>query len=171
MTQIDVNKMGRVAVLYGGQSAEREVSLKSGKAIYDALLSVEVDAILIDVNSKIVDQLSHHNIDRAFIALHGVGGEDGRIQALLEFLEIPYTGSDVQASALAMDKWFSKQIFKVSNVPTPDYRLLTDDTDLEGVVACLGEALMIKPAHEGSSIGMAKISQFSELLPAYENAK
>jgi D-alanine-D-alanine ligase len=167
---IEMNKFGRVAVLYGGDSAEREVSLNSGQAIFNALQSKGVDVVLIDAIDDVVSKIQESQVDRIFIALHGAGGEDGRVQALLEFLKLPFTGSGVQASALAMDKWFSKQIFTVSDIPTPKYCLLTAKTDLEEVVNELGEALMIKPAHEGSSIGMSKISAKQDLLAAYETA-
>jgi len=171
MNNFDAQQFGRVAVLYGGDSAEREVSLKSGAAIREALVSAGVDAVLVDVGADIVEQLTSQNIDRAFIALHGVGGEDGKMQALLEFLRIPYTGSGVQASALALDKWFSKQIFEANAIPTPPYRELSDEQTLTSVVAELGEKLMVKPAHEGSSIGMTKVMSKDELLPAYREAK
>ena len=167
---IEIHKFGRVAVLYGGDSAEREVSLSSGQAIFDALQVRGVDVVLIDAVDDVVSKIQKAQADRIFIALHGAGGEDGRVQALLEFLNLPFTGSGVQASALAMDKWFSKQIFTVSDIPTPQYRLLEKDTDLNDVVDELGEALMIKPAHEGSSIGMSKINARQDLLAAYEAA-
>ena len=167
---IEIHKFGRVAVLYGGDSAEREVSLSSGQAIFDALQGRGVDVVLIDAVDDVVSKIQKAQADRIFIALHGAGGEDGRVQALLEFLNLPFTGSGVQASALAMDKWFSKQIFTVSDIPTPQYRLLEKDTDLNDVVNELGEALMIKPAHEGSSIGMSKINARQDLLAAYEAA-
>jgi len=169
MNTLDPHKFGRVAVLYGGQSAEREVSLNSGKAVHEALLSAGVDSFLIDVNEQIVTRLQCENIDRVFIALHGAGGEDGRMQALLEFLKLPYTGSGVQASALAMDKWKSKQIFTAAGITTPQYRALTS-SNLDEVVAQLGARLMIKPAHEGSSIGMSRVTSRAELTSAYEEA-
>jgi len=169
MNTLDPHKFGRVAVLYGGQSAEREVSLNSGKAVHEALLSAGVDSFLIDVNEQIVTRLQRENIDRVFIALHGAGGEDGRMQALLEFLKLPYTGSGVQASALAMDKWKSKQIFTAAGITTPQYRALTS-SNLDEVVAQLGARLMIKPAHEGSSIGMSRVTSRAELTSAYEEA-
>lgn len=158
-----------MAVLYGGQSAEREVSLHSGRAVYDALIRQGVDAFLIDVDAGIVARLLNEEVDRVFIALHGPGGEDGRIQALLEFLQLPYTGSGVQASALAMDKWRTKQIFTVAGIATPEYRALTE-SNLDQVVADIGEALMVKPAHEGSSIGMSKVATRAELDAAYREA-
>jgi D-alanine-D-alanine ligase len=167
---VTASKFGRVAVLYGGDSAEREVSLNSGKAIFNALQKNAIDAVLIDAVDDLVEKIKQAKPDRIFIALHGAGGEDGRVQALLEFLNLPFTGSGVQSSALAMDKWFSKQIFTVSGIPTPAYRLLTDETDMSEVVSDLGEALMIKPAHEGSSIGMSKTAKADELIPAYKKA-
>lgn len=169
MTIMNSQGFGRVAVLYGGQSSERQVSLHSGRAVYDALIRQGVDAFLIDVDDTIVARLLNEKIDRVFIALHGPGGEDGRMQALLEFLGLPYTGSGVQASSLAMDKWRTKQIFTAAGISTPAYRALTAD-NLDSVVAELGEALMVKPAHEGSSIGMSKVASRAELDDAYREA-
>lgn len=160
---------GKVVVLYGGTSAEREVSLKSGAAVHQALLSKGVDAALLDVNDDAVKSVTSMQADRAFIALHGAGGEDGRIQAVLEFLGVPYTGSGVQASAIAMDKWRSKQIFVASGIPTPNFMTL-DRENAEDVIAELGCDLMVKPAHEGSSIGMTKVSSLEELKQAYVEA-
>lgn len=169
MNSVNSQDFGRVAVLYGGQSAEREVSLNSGKAIYDALIRQGVDAFLIDVDKNIVERLLKETVDRVFIALHGPGGEDGRIQALLEFMGLPYTGSGVQASSLAMDKWRTKQIFTAAGISTPEYRKL-DAGNLDRVVAEIGESLMVKPAHEGSSIGMSKVASRAELDSAYQEA-
>ncbi|MBU3071007.1 D-alanine--D-alanine ligase [Aestuariicella sp. G3-2] len=169
MKSVNSQDFGRVAVLYGGQSAEREVSLNSGKAIYDALIRQGVDAFLIDVDKNIVERLLKETVDRVFIALHGPGGEDGRIQALLEFMGLPYTGSGVQASSLAMDKWRTKQIFTAAGISTPEYRKL-DAGNLDRVVAEIGESLMVKPAHEGSSIGMSKVASRAELDSAYQEA-
>lgn len=169
MTILNSQDFGRVAVLYGGQSSERAVSLHSGRAVYDALVRQNVDAFLIDVDDGIVARLLNEKIDRVFIALHGPGGEDGRIQALLEYLRLPYTGSGVQASSLAMDKWRTKQIFTAAGISTPEYRALTAD-NLDSVVAEIGAALMVKPAHEGSSIGMSKVASRAELDEAYRQA-
>lgn len=169
MTILNSQDFGRVAVLYGGQSSERAVSLHSGRAVYDALVRQNVDAFLIDVDDGIVARLLNEKIDRVFIALHGPGGEDGRIQALLEYLRLPYTGSGVQASSLAMDKWRTKQIFTAAGIATPEYRALTAD-NLDSVVAEIGAALMVKPAHEGSSIGMSKVASRAELDEAYRQA-
>ncbi|MAZ90221.1 MAG: D-alanine--D-alanine ligase [Cellvibrionaceae bacterium] len=169
MSTINPKEFGRVAVLYGGDSAEREVSLNSGAAVCDALCGAGVDAFLIDVDADIVTRLQSEKIDRVFIALHGAAGEDGRIQALLEFMQLPYTGSRVQASALAMDKWKSKQIFTAEAIPTPEYRALSAD-NLNSVIEEIGEHLMVKPAHEGSSIGMSKVTSRDQLQQAYQAA-
>ena len=148
---------GKVAVLFGGYSAEREVSLNSGKAVLAALQGAGVDADGFDPAHREVSELMGY--DRAFIVLHGRGGEDGQIQGLLEWLRIPYTGSGVLASALGMDKARTKQLWLGCQLPTADYRLLTAESDFAAVVAHLGLPLIIKPVHEGSSIGMSKVSQ------------
>ena len=127
--KIDMNQLGRVAVLYGGLSTEREVSLESGAAVLGALQSAGVDAVGIDVKKHLIDQLREARAHVVFIALHGAAGEDGRVQALLEFMNIPYTGSDVRASSIAMDKLRSKQIFKAAAIPTPAYCKLTVESD------------------------------------------
>ncbi|WP_295474066.1 D-alanine--D-alanine ligase [uncultured Pseudomonas sp.] len=161
---------GRVAVLFGGNSAEREVSLKSGRAVLDALLSAGVDAFGIDVGADLLQRLSGEKIDRAFIVLHGRGGEDGSMQGLLECLGIPYTGSGVLASALAMDKLRTKQIWHSLGLPTPLYAVLASEDDCIFTATELGLPLIVKPAHEGSSIGMAKVSSVEELIAAWKNA-
>lgn len=168
---IDPRAFGKVAVLMGGWSAERAVSLRSGQAVLDALLRRGVDAHGIDVNKETVLQvLEKGNYDRAFIVLHGPGGEDGRIQAVLEVMGIPYTGSDVLSSALAMDKLRSKMILEAAGLPTPDYMVLDDETDPEYVVASLGLPLMVKPALEGSSIGMSRVNEPQQMRDAYKTA-
>jgi len=164
-------KFGRVGVLFGGNSAERDVSLQSGQAVFQALISAGVDAVALDINHEPITAIQSANIDRAFIVLHGPGGEDGTMQALLEFLAIPYTGSGVQASAIAMDKIKSKYIFTALNIPTPKFVLLHGDCDWQTVLAELGGAAMVKPAHEGSSIGMSKARTAQQLEHAYHNAK
>ncbi|WNW11688.1 D-alanine--D-alanine ligase [Pseudomonas sp. DTU_2021_1001937_2_SI_NGA_ILE_001] len=161
---------GRVAVLFGGNSAEREVSLKSGRAVLDALLGAGVDAFGIDVGADLLQRLSGEKIDRAFIVLHGRGGEDGSMQGLLECLGIPYTGSGVLASALAMDKLRTKQIWHSLGLPTPLYAVLASEDDCIFTATELGLPLIVKPAHEGSSIGMAKVSSVEELIAAWKNA-
>jgi len=155
----------------GGWSAEREVSLNSGQAVLAALQKRGVDAVGIDVErATIIDKLQQGGFDRAFNMLHGPGGEDGVIQGALEVFELPYTGSNVASSALAMDKLRCKQVFSGASLPTPNYRVLTDEVDLNYVVAELGLPLMIKPALEGSSIGMSKVDHEQDMLAAYQLA-
>ncbi|MDE2421230.1 MAG: D-alanine--D-alanine ligase [Gammaproteobacteria bacterium] len=163
-----MKQFGKVAVLFGGTSGEREVSLKSGQAVLDALLSKGVDAEAFDPASRAVAELSQY--DRAFIVLHGRGGEDGQIQGLLEWMNIPYTGSGVLASALGMDKARTKQLWKGVDLPTAPYCLLDANTDYSAVIAELGLPLIIKPVHEGSSIGMSKVERPEQLEPAYREA-
>lgn len=158
-------QFGKVAVLFGGTSGEREVSLKSGQAVLDALLSKGVDAEAFDPAIRAINELAIY--DRAFIVLHGRGGEDGQIQGVLEWMNIPYTGSGVLASALGMDKARTKQIWKGVGLPTAPYRLLDEKTDYQAVIAELGLPLIIKPVHEGSSIGMSKVETPEQLEPAY----
>lgn len=165
-----VKQLGRVGVLYGGQSSEREISLQSGNAVAKALADAGVEYVMLDTGQSAIADIQSANIDRAFIALHGPGGEDGRIQAVLEYLQIPYTGSDVQSSALAMDKLRSKQLWRGTGIPTPDFELLNDNSDWQAVLTRLGGDVMVKPAHEGSSIGMARVSTAGELAIAYRNA-
>lgn len=162
---------GKVAVLMGGWSAEREISLNSGQAVLRALQDRQVDAHGIDAQRHtVLRQLEEGGYDRAFIIMHGPGGEDGVIQGALEVLGIPYTGSGVMASALAMDKLRTKQLLEGANLPTPKYAVLDDDTDFNYVMADLGLPLMVKPALEGSSIGMSKVSEEHELATAYRAA-
>jgi len=162
---------GKVAVLMGGWSAEREISLKSGKAVLSALQNRGVDALGIDVQREtVIAELSKAKFDRVFIVLHGPGGEDGVIQGFLEVLNLPYTGSGVMASALAMDKLRTKQLLEAASLPTPRYLTLDQDTDLEYVCADLGMPIMVKPALEGSSIGMSKVTEEAQLKQAYELA-
>lgn len=168
--KLDPAQLGKVAVLMGGQSAEREVSLKSGTAVLKALQDSKVDAHGIDVGQDILAVLASGHFDRAFIALHGRGGEDGTIQGALEILGLPYTGSGVMASALAMDKLRSKFLWLGQGLPTPGYCALTAATDFDQVVKQYGLPLMVKPAHEGSSIGMSKVTRAEQLEPAYRNA-
>ena len=170
MNAIDPKAFGKVAVLMGGKSAERDVSLKSGAAVYQALISQKINAHEIDVGHNILSVLASGGFDRVFIALHGRGGEDGTIQGALEVLELPYTGSGVAASAIAMDKLRTKYLWAGQGLPTPGYCTLTDDSDFDAVVKQYGLPLMVKPAHEGSSIGMSKVTQADQLKGAYENA-
>jgi D-alanine-D-alanine ligase len=163
---------GKVAVLMGGPSAEREISLLSGNAVLKALVEKGVDAHAFDPKERSVFELKRDGFDRVFIALHGRFGEDGTVQGALETLGIPYTGSGVMASALAMDKWRTKLVWIASGIPTPRYRVVDATTDGMQVVAELGLPLIVKPAHEGSTIGITKVTTVDgdELAAAYELA-
>jgi len=168
---ISPETMGKVAVLMGGWSSERDVSLISGAAVHAALQTLGVDAVAIDVQRKtILQDLQSDEFSYAFNILHGPGGEDGVIQGVLEVLEIPYTGSGVMASALAMDKLRSKQLFKALSLPTPEYMLLDKNSDYEYVAATLNLPVMVKPALEGSSIGITKVTEVEEFKSAWEVA-
>ncbi|WP_342650644.1 D-alanine--D-alanine ligase [Pseudomonas sp. REB1044] len=167
---LDIQAFGRVAVLYGGKSAEREVSLKSGAAVIEALTAAGVDVVAIDVGDDLLERLQHERIDRAFIILHGRGGEDGSMQGLLECLGIPYTGSGILASALAMDKLRTKQVWQSLGIPTPRHAVLSTENDCVEAGKELGFPLIVKPAHEGSSIGMAKVNNVEELVAAWQDA-
>lgn len=160
---------GKVAVLFGGRSGEREVSLKSGSAVLAALQRQGVDAHAFDPATQDLSALKAY--DRAFIALHGRYGEDGTIQGALELMDIPYTGSGVMASALGMDKWRTKLLWTAAGVTTPNYVLMDDSTHAENVVTALGLPLFVKPANEGSSIGVSKVKQAGDLMAAYSLAK
>ena len=159
--------LGKVAVLLGGRSAERDVSLKSGGMVLAALRRAGVDAHPFDPRDRGLEELIREHFDRVFIALHGRYGEDGTMQGALELLGIPYTGSGVLASALAMDKWRTKLVWQAAGVPTPRYELLSAGTDFAAVVARLGLPIMVKPANEGSSIGMTKVKRADALDEAY----
>ncbi|WP_350580104.1 D-alanine--D-alanine ligase [Pseudomonas sp. HY2-MNA-CIBAN-0224] len=161
---------GRVAVLFGGKSAEREVSLKSGNAVLKALLDAGVNAFGIDVGDDFISRITAEKIDRAFIILHGRGGEDGSMQGLLECLGIPYTGSGILASALAMDKLRTKQVWHSLGIPTPRHAVLSNHDDCISAAKELSFPLIVKPAHEGSSIGMAKVNNVDELISAWTEA-
>jgi len=158
---------GKVAVFLGGKSAEREVSLKSGGMVLNALRSRGVDALPFDPAERGLDALIGERFERAFIVLHGRFGEDGTVQGVLEWLGIPYTGSGVLASALAMDKLRAKLLWHAEGLPTPPYAVLTKDSDLRTVARKLGVPLMVKPASEGSSIGMSKVRSAAGLDEAY----
>ena len=171
ISHIKANDFGKVAVLMGGWSAEREVSLKSGTAVLNALLEKNVDAHKIDVKREtIFDDLRKGQFDRVFIVLHGPGGEDGVIQSVLEVLQLPYTGSGVLASALAMDKLRSKELLQGAGLPTPAYMKLEETTDMSYVGATLGFPVMVKPTLEGSSIGMSKVAEEGSLENAWRIA-
>jgi D-alanine-D-alanine ligase len=158
---------GKVAVLMGGRSAERAVSLKSGERVLAALKDKGVDAHAFDPKERGIAALAEQRFDRAFVILHGRYGEDGTIQGALELLGIPYTGSGVLASALAMDKWHAKLVWQSCGIPTPRSELLAPGSDMQAVAMRLGLPLMVKPANEGSSIGMTKVKNARELPEAY----
>ena len=162
--------IGKVAVLMGGWSSEREISLKSGSAVLQALQNRRVDAHGIDVNQDIAERLRQGGYRCAFVMLHGRGGEDGVIQGVLESLGIPYTGSGVLGSALSMDKVKSKQIWQATGFPSLPFELLEKNSEPDGVVERLGLPLAVKPAREGSSIGISKVSRPGQLLPAWQEA-
>ena len=155
---VDPRSLGRVGVLFGGRSAEREVSIMSGSGVLSALLARGVDAHAFDPGERSLSELEAARFDRVFIALHGRYGEDGTIQGVLETLGVPYTGSGVLASAIGIDKITTKRIWLAEGIPTPAWRIGRPDTDWMQVVAELGEALVIKPAREGSTIGITKLS-------------
>ena len=163
-----MTEFGKVAVLFGGKSAEREVSLKSGSRVLDALRRQGIDAHAFDPAERKLDDLAA--FDRAFIMLHGRYGEDGTIQGALELMGIPYTGSGVMASAVGMDKWRTKLLWRSVGLPVPEYVMLDSSSDFAAVEKQLGLPLFVKPACEGSSIGVTKVRQFGELRPAYAEA-
>ncbi len=163
-------QFGRVAVVMGGTAAEREVSLRSGEAVYQALKQQGVDVCAIDVQGSLIDALKDINVDRVFNIIHGRGGEDGVLQAVLEVLGIPYTGSGVLASALAMDKLRTKLCWQGYGLVTPKWCLLKDESDLNVCIEKLGFPVIVKPAQEGSSIGMSKANNRDELVKALKIA-
>ncbi|MDP2805599.1 MAG: D-alanine--D-alanine ligase [Gallionellaceae bacterium] len=158
---------GKVAVLLGGHSAEREVSLKSGAAVLAALQKSGVDAHAFDPAERDIHALRDEKFDRVFIALHGRFGEDGTVQGALELMDIPYTGSGVLASALAMDKWRTKLVWQAAKLPIPEFEMLTEQSDWQAVVKRLGLPLFVKPANEGSSVGISKVKREEDLQAAY----
>jgi D-alanine-D-alanine ligase len=162
---------GKVAVLMGGWSAERKISLQSGAAVLAALQQGGIDAHGIDVGRDITAVLGAGDYSRAFIMLHGRGGEDGAMQGLLEVMGLPYTGSGILGSALAMDKLRCKQVWAAEGFPTPEFRVLETEQDCTDALAQLGLPLIIKPASEGSSIGMSKVEVEDEMLPAFKTAR
>ena len=165
-----MSQFGKVAVLMGGRSAEREISLISGKAVLAALKGRGVDAHAFDPKERPLEQLRSEGFDRAFIALHGRLGEDGTIQGALQMMGIAYTGSGVMASALAMDKWRTKLVWRAAGIRTPRWELLNADGDFKKKAQRLGLPLMVKPSREGSSIGMSKVLRAERLRAAYRRA-
>ena len=167
MNTIDPKSFGKVAVLMGGKSAEREVSLMSGGGVLKALQSKGVDAHAFDPAARDLAELKKKGFKRCFIALHGRFGEDGTVQGVLEWLGIPYTGSGVLASALAMDKLRTKRLWAAEGLPTAPYAVLEKNTNLKAVAKRLGVPMFVKPASEGSSVGMTKVKKAGELEEAY----
>ena len=167
---LDLKSLGRVGVLLGGKSGEREISLMSGNGVLEALRVKGVDAHAFDTGLRCPTEIAKENFDRVFISLHGRFGEDGTIQGLLELLGLPYTGSGVLASALAIDKIVTKQVWISNGLATPEYEELTADSDWNAVVKHLGLPLIVKPAHEGSSLGLTKVKSVDELPAAYKLA-
>ena len=168
LTATKVGNLGKVGVLYGGRSAEREVSLMSGQAVHQALLGEGVDAHLFDPGQQGLGELARAQFDRVFVALHGRYGEDGTIQGALELLGIPYTGSGHLACALAMDKIMTKRIWEQCGLPTPNYRVVYQASDLDDLPEALGLPLILKAPNEGSTIGLAKVTEREQLDAAYE---
>lgn len=166
----DPKQFGKVAVLMGGTSAERAVSLKSGAAVLAALQRQQVEADAVDVGKDSLSPLLDAVYDRCFVILHGRGGEDGTMQGMLELVELPYTGSGVMASALGMDKWRSKMLWRAAGLPVPDCEILTEKSDFAAVEKRLGLPLFVKPANEGSSVGISKVINAGELESAYKSA-
>ena len=170
LSKLDAKSLGRVGVLLGGRSGEREISLMSGNGVLEALLSKGVDAHAFDPGLRCPTELAKEKFDRVFISLHGRYGEDGTIQGLLELLNLPYTGSGVLASALSIDKIATKQIWLSNGLSTPEFEELTAASDWSAVVKKLGLPLIVKPAHEGSSLGLTKVKSVDELPTAYQLA-
>jgi D-alanine-D-alanine ligase len=164
-------EFGKVAVLLGGDSSEREISLKSGSAVLAALKRRGVDAEAFDPGARAVQELVSQGFDRAWIALHGPGGEDGVMQGALEWLGIPYTGSGVLASALTMDKLKTKRVVVGAGLTAPPYAVLSSREDLKRALEDVGLPMMVKPASQGSSVGMTKVKTAVELEPAYAEAR
>ena len=170
LAKLDIQVLGRVGVLMGGRSGEREISLMSGSGVLEALLNKGVDAHAFDPGLRCPTELAKEKFDRVFISLHGRYGEDGTIQGLLELLNLPYTGSGVLASALSIDKIATKQIWLSNGLATPDFEELTANSDWNAVAKHLGLPLIVKPANEGSSLGLTKVKSVDGLPAAYQLA-
>ena len=167
MSELNSKSLGKVGVLFGGRSAEHDISIMSGTGVLAALRAKGVDAHPFDPAEWSIAELAAEKFDRVFIALHGRYGEDGSLQGVLEQLNIPYTGSGVMASAVAMDKIFTKRIWQTHGLSTPKYAVLTPETILREVPDELGLPLILKPPHEGSTIGITKVKGYSEMKEAY----
>jgi D-alanine-D-alanine ligase len=163
-------RLGRIGVLYGGTSSERPVSLQSGEAVIASLKNMGLDAVAIDVGEDLLKVLPEYSLDRILIMLHGSGGEDGTLQGALELMNMPYTGSGVLASALAMDKLRSKKIWRGEGLPTADFAELDETTNWQNVIERLGGRAMVKPSSEGSSFGMTSAANAGELEAAWREA-
>ncbi len=171
MTYIDKTiEFGKVAVMMGGSSSEREISLQSGQAVFEALQRQRVDTHIVDPQEDLMMQLAAEKFDRVFILLHGRGGEDGLMQGLLDALQLSYTGSGVLGSSLAMDKCRSKRVWQSHNLPTPAFVELNKHSDWQAVVEYLGLPLIVKPVREGSSYGASKVQELGELESAWRQA-
>jgi D-alanine-D-alanine ligase len=170
MNIVDATEFGRVAVIYGGASSEREVSLGTGVAVHKALVSKAVDAHLWNPAEKSVADFSQAGFDRVWIALHGPGGEDGALQGALQWLQVPYTGSGVMASAIAMDKVRSKHLFRAASIPTPEYAVVYSHSDAFVAAEQIGFPLVVKPSGQGSSVGMSKVFERKDLSTAVDEA-
>jgi D-alanine-D-alanine ligase len=171
LTPSEIAALGKVGVLFGGRSAEREVSLMSGGGVLQALKSKGIDAHGFDPAERSLGELEAEKFDRVFIALHGRYGEDGSLQGALELLGIPYTGSGVMASSVGMDKITTKIVWLAAGVPTPKYAVIDHDTDLDAVVAELGLPLIVKPPLEGSTIGITKVTRAEDFKAAVDLAQ
>jgi D-alanine-D-alanine ligase len=167
---VNNHDFGKVAVLLGGRSAERAISLRSGQAVLDALRRKGVDAYPFDPAEEAMEELLRKGFKRAHIALHGRYGEDGTVQGALELMGLPYTGSGVMASALAMDKWRTKLLWQAAGIKTPRYAVLDEQSDFAAVVKELGLPLIVKPSREGSTIGLSKVMAEEGLQAAYKLA-
>jgi D-alanine-D-alanine ligase len=167
LSQVNIAALGRVGVLLGGKSGERDISLMSGKGVLDALISKGVNAHAFDPGQQAITELAAQKFDRVFIALHGRYGEDGTMQGLLEQMNLPYTGSGVLASALAIDKQATKRLWSSFNLATPRFAMLNANSDWQKIVQELGLPIIVKPAREGSSLGLSKVTKLEDLPAAY----
>ena len=170
LAQVNVANLGKVGVLLGGKSGEREISLMSGQGVLEALLSKGVNAHAFDPAERSISDLAEQQFDRVFIALHGRYGEDGTMQGLLEQMKLPYTGSGVLASALAIDKQATKRLWSSFNLATPKFAMLAANSDWNQIAKDLGLPIIVKPAREGSSLGLSKVTNVADLSAAYEMA-
>jgi D-alanine-D-alanine ligase len=167
LSQINIAALGKVGVLLGGKSGERDISLMSGKGVLDALISKGVNAHAFDPGQQAITELAAQKFDRVFIALHGRYGEDGTMQGLLEQMNLPYTGSGVLASALAIDKQATKRLWSSFDLATPRFVMLSANSDWQKVIQDLGLPIIVKPAREGSSLGLSKVTKAEDLPAAY----